>query len=180
MVGDPLHDAAALLSLALAQRGDNVPFAPPDDSEKAGRRRSVRLKGEIIAVERRPNAAERASLSASSTVTAGHSNRRSSFLESGTSDQRRSVLSIMSIMSPCPGLTDDSRIYFSEHVLGRREHALTGFRCNLRRGLQQLEIAGSASSRSALFLVQLKDVTLHRLHETIAGGLVRIDAEFLP
>jgi hypothetical protein len=57
VVRDPLNDTAALFSLALAQHGDNVPFAPPDDSEKAGRRRGGGLKGEIIAVERHANAA---------------------------------------------------------------------------------------------------------------------------
>src|ERR1700722_6959524 len=55
VVVDPLHDAAALFSVALAEGGDDVPLATAEDGEKAWWRRGVRLEGEIIAVDRHPN-----------------------------------------------------------------------------------------------------------------------------
>ena len=51
VVVDPLCDEVALFSLALAQHSDDVELAAAEDSDNAGRRWRVGLKGEIIAVE---------------------------------------------------------------------------------------------------------------------------------
>ena len=51
VVVDPLHDAAALLSLAQAQCGYDVQLAAAQYGEEAIRRRSVGLKVEAVALE---------------------------------------------------------------------------------------------------------------------------------
>src|SRR5580693_8990163 len=52
VVVDPLHDAAALLSLAQAQCGYDVPLAAAEYREEAWRRRCFRFEDEIVAIER--------------------------------------------------------------------------------------------------------------------------------
>src|ERR1700722_1340455 len=52
VVVDPLHDAAALLSLAQAQCGYDVPLAAAKYCEQARRRRCFRFEDEIVAIER--------------------------------------------------------------------------------------------------------------------------------
>src|SRR3984957_16234622 len=52
VVVDPLHDAAALLSLAQAQCGYDVPLAAAEYREQARRRRCFRFEDELLAIER--------------------------------------------------------------------------------------------------------------------------------
>jgi hypothetical protein len=52
VVADPLHNAAALLSLARAQCGYDVPLAAAQYREEGWRGRCFRFEDEFVAIER--------------------------------------------------------------------------------------------------------------------------------
>jgi hypothetical protein len=102
VVGDPVNDAAALFRFALAQRGDNVPFAASDDRKDARRRWRVSLKSKVVAIEPHANAAIACEFE---RVVDCHSRALQPGAFFGGTVDVCADCCVLSVLSPCPAPT---------------------------------------------------------------------------